>query len=488
VFESSSPFLFFDYHRIPYRSPGGDALSELAEGAPEPLGMIRPSRAARAGPKLFWPRFSSPPLRDAGQIARGPHVVGATRIYGHVLSDEASASWREPLGEWEPLLPVQDLHGHTVASIWRTSTGSVFVPFEPDEVIHNYWSEAYLQMGASPVKAGIMNLARRSYYRLRPLLPRSAQIRLRRLLAPIQARSTFPRWPTEEALHDFYGLLFGLVEEIAGEPVPWISPWPKGRSWALVLTHDVEGTSGYRNLDLLLDVEQAAGYRSSWNFVPKQYTVDDGLIRELVEAGCEVGVHGAYHDGRDFESLELFQERLPIMQRHAEKWNAVGFRSPATHRQWGWMPLLPFDYDTSYPDTDPYEPQPGGCCTWLPFFNQQQVELPITLAQDHTLFVILGHEDERAWIEKTEFLKRKGGMALLITHPDYMLDRGPREAYARFLRRFQDDPGMWRALPCEVSSWWRRRAASHLKPAGESWRIVGPAAAEGDISIGARAD
>jgi hypothetical protein len=488
MFESSAPFLFFDYHRIPYQSTGGDALWKPAEGVPEPLGMIRASRDAEGGPTLFWPRFSSRPSRDGDQIARGPYIVGSTRIYGQVLSDGASSSWREQLEEWQTLLPVCDMHGHVVASIQKTSSGSVFLPFEPDEVIHNYWSEAYLQIGASPVKAGITNLARRSYYRLRPLLPRRAQIRFRRLLAPIQARSSFPGWPSEEALHDFYALLFRLVGEIAGRPVPWISPWPKSHSWALVLTHDVESTIGLLNLDLLLDLEQAAGYRSSWNFVPKRYTVGDDVIRRLGEAGCEVGVHGAYHDGRDFESLEVFTERLPIMRSHAEKWNAVGFRSPATHRQWEWMPLMPFDYDTSYPDTDPYEPQAGGCCTWLPFFNQHQVELPITLAQDHTLFVILGHADERAWIEKTEFLKRKGGMALLITHPDYMLDSGPRKAYARFLGRFQDDSGVWKALPHEVSSWWRRRAASHLEPADAGWRIVGPAAAEGKISFGARAD
>jgi hypothetical protein len=46
------------------------------------------------------------------------------------------------------------------------------------------------------------------------------------------------------------------------------------------------------------------------------------------------------------------------------------------------MPLLVFDYDSSYPDTDPYEPPPGGCCTWLPYFNEELIELPITLAQD----------------------------------------------------------------------------------------------------------
>ena len=66
------------------------------------------------------------------------------------------------------------------------------------------------------------------------------------------------------------------------------------------------------------------------------------------------------------------------------------------------MPLLGFDYDSSSPDTDPFEPQSGGCCSWWPFFNGKLVELPITLVQDHTLFVILRRPDEQLWVEKAE--------------------------------------------------------------------------------------
>jgi hypothetical protein len=35
------------------------------------------------------------------------------------------------------------------------------------------------------------------------------------------------------------------------------------------------------------------------------------------------------------------------MREFATRWNAVGFRSPATHRVWEWMPLLGFHYDSS---------------------------------------------------------------------------------------------------------------------------------------------
>ena len=225
----------------------------------------------------------------------------------------------------------------------------------------------------------------------------------------------------------------------------------------------------------------AQGFRSSWNLVPRRYTVEDSVVGELWEGGFEVGVHGLYHDGRDLESRATLEERLPAMREAAQRWRANGFRSPATHRSWELMPLLGFDYDSSYPDTDPFEPQAGGCCSLLPFFNDDLVELPITLAQDHTVFVILRHRDESIWLEKTSFIKSRGGMALLITHPDYFLDPERVASYERLLAGLGADSTVWRALPHEVSEWWRRRAASSVELRSSGWEIVGPAALDGRV-------
>jgi hypothetical protein len=181
--------------------------------------------------------------------------------------------------------------------------------------------------------------------------------------------------------------------------------------------------------------------------------------------------------------LEMIGRRSPEMRAYAERWGARGFRSPATHRDWELMPLLGFDYDSSYPDTDPFEPQAGGCCSWLPYFNRELVELPITLPQDHTLFVILQECSERMWVEKTDYLRSRRGMALLITHPDYMLENSELAAYERFLAAFDGDPGVWRALPGTVSDWWRRRAASRIEMTDGTPRVQGPAAGEAEISM-----
>jgi peptidoglycan/xylan/chitin deacetylase (PgdA/CDA1 family) len=283
-------------------------------------------------------------------------------------------------------------------------------------------------------------------------------------------------------LHDLYELVLGLAANVAQQPVPYIAPWPKGYSWALVLTHDVETAVGYAHLGTLRRVEAELGLRSAWNFVPRRYDVSDALVRELNDEGHEVGVHGLYHDGRDLGSRRLLSERLPAMRAAAERWDAVGFRSPALRRSRELIAeLTGFDYDSSYPDSDPHGPDGGGCCSWLPFMIDSLVELPVTLPQDHTLFEIL-RADGHVWHEKADYLRARGGMALLITHPDYILDDCRLAAYRGFLEEFAADPAAWKALPRDVSRWWRRRMASSLVYEHGSWRVSGAAADEATVA------
>jgi peptidoglycan/xylan/chitin deacetylase (PgdA/CDA1 family) len=282
-------------------------------------------------------------------------------------------------------------------------------------------------------------------------------------------------------LHNFYDWLFTLVTGISGRPVPYLGLWPEGRSWAFVLTHDVETVAGYREMELLRGPERERGYRSSWNFVGLRYTVYNDTLSALAADGCEVGVHGLRHDGRDLASRRLMEKRLPEMREYAKRWQAVGFRSPATQRQWELMPHLGFDYDSSYSDSDPYEPQPGGCCSYLPYFNQAMVELPITLPQDHTLFTILQHSDAELWLRKAEHIRERRGMVLVLTHPDYAHDPRLAAGYRQLLDAFASDGSVWHALPRDVAAWWRRRGASTLCRNNGSWSVAGPASGDGRV-------
>ncbi len=452
-----------DELRVPYRHPAdaGGRWASLSAGDP-----------ARA---LYW--FTG---REA-DTARG-WTLRTLPVWGRVASDAVVERLARALpGRFTRVVPIVDGSGTTRTWVWQSHNGSTILPFDPDELVENLRTERYLE-STGQHGISLQTTARRAYYGVRPLLPRSAQIRMRRAFTNVQARRAFPRWPWEPALHDLVELVLRCVTDVARGPVPFIAPWPKGASWALVLTHDVETADGREAIDMLLGLEADRGYRSSWNFVPERYHVDDVLIRRLKSAGCEVGVHGLRHDGRDLKSWRTLQRRLPEMRRWARRWDAVGFRSPATHRVWEWMPALGFDYDSSYPDSDPYEPIPGGCCSWLPFFNEQMVELPITLPQDHTLFVILRRGDS-AWQAKSDLVRSRGGMALLLTHPDYMVTADRLAAYRRFLDAFRYDPTVWKALPSEVSQWWRRRAATSLWADRGGWRAVGPAADEAAIAF-----
>jgi hypothetical protein len=473
MFDASRAVRIVDHFRIPYR----------VTGEPERGGLA--SLTSARGAELLWPR-SLPEQPAPAMIAAGPS--GRIPVFATVIADSRAEELLagEDRG-WTPITDVRGPDGEARGSIWQARDGSVFLPFDPDEVCHSYWSERYVDLIGGGGRGEFHKALVRGYYRVRRLLPRGAQIWLRRRYSRVQGRIAFPRWPAETALHDFFDLFLGLLARVAGEPVPFIAPWPDGHDWALVLTHDVETAEGLEGMRPILELERALGLRSSWNFVPRRYEVGESLVRNLRDDGFEIGVHGLRHDGRELVSLSRLHKRLPGMHEAARRWNAVGFRSPASHRNWDWMPLLGFDYDSSYPDTDPYEPQSGGCCTWLPFFNQGMVELPITMPHDHNLFVILDEKDERMWIEKAEFLRERGGMALIVTHPDYFVDERILVSYERFVRRYADEPRAWKALPRDVSSWWRRRAASQIERTDGEWRVTGPAAPEARVDFATEA-
>jgi hypothetical protein len=471
---STSQFDVFEILRIPYQvalgeEQGGPTATSLAG-----LGRfhsIRSSADGEMGSSVWWPDA------EDSTVTPALHWLGEIPIFVELLparSVDAAAQ----AGGWERLHHITDGDGGRLGSIWRMPAGDVVLPFNPNRVIRNYLAERYAgDAGGGPARRAAV----RVYYRLRPVMPRSLQIGLRRRFSAVQARTRFPRWPQEPGLHDFLRTLYTLVSTTTATELPWIAPWPSGYDWAVVLTHDVETEAGYRRVDVLRNVESSMGFRSSWNFVPRRYAVSDERVAELVRDGCEVGLHGLYHDGRDLESDATLAERLPEMRSWAERWGATGFRSPATHRRWEWMGQLGFDYDSSYPDTDPYEPQPGGCGSLWPFFIDDTVELPITMSQDHTLFVILRHPDIRAWTDKAGYIRERNGMALMLTHPDYLATDELVERYQALLSELADDRTAWRALPREVSDWWRRRAASRLEPDGEGWIIVGPAAVDGAV-------
>lgn len=336
-----------------------------------------------------------------------------------------------------------------------------------------YLRERYQGAGARSARVS-------AYYVIKPLLPRPIQLALRRLYARRQAQVEFPAWPIEpllvEHLHEQLRARLRLTNDAR---VPLVSFWPEGRRFAAILTHDVEGAAGVENISRVLEVERRHGMVSSWNFVADWYPIPGGTFEAVRNAGCEVGLHGIKHDGKLFTNRATFAANLPLIHRALRDWDAVGFRSPATHRNAEWMHELGCLYDSSFPDTDPFEPQAGGCCSILPYMLGDLVELPITLVQDHTLWEILRDDSIELWTRKTDWIVRQHGLVNIILHPDYVLDAQRLATYDRFLgflRERLDREAGWHALPREVAAWWKTREALSVETEADGTRVVGPGA------------
>jgi len=283
-------------------------------------------------------------------------------------------------------------------------------------------------------------------------------------------------WPidgTFVALAETFLALF--LESIGGEGQV-ARRWPPGFRGALVLTHDVEGVEGQRRCSDLADLEAKNGFKSSFNFVAERYPLDRDLMLELQARGFEIGVHGIKHDGRKFSTRAIYEERLKALTLYRDAWKSVGFRSPATHRRWEWMHELPFEYDSSFPDTDPYEPIPGGCGTPWPFMLGDLVELPITMPQDHTLWEILGTGALTTWRAKLKWLLGCQGLINIIVHPDYLTTKSRWADYEAFLRDVREETTLWATLPRDVARWWRMRSgdreAVRLDASETVWKLI----------------
>lgn len=314
-----------------------------------------------------------------------------------------------------------------------------------------------------------LSRAKRLYYRARPLMTPASRRILRRAVVRRGAANGGQNWPVDDRYvrHAESALDAACVLQPAlrDEVLPF---WPEGKRFALVLTHDVESAEGLSRIWDLVELEERMGIRSSFNLVAGEYPVDVTLVRELQARGFEVGVHGWRHDGRMFESPRRFDDDCAHINQTLREWGAVGFRSPMTHRRPLPMQELAVEYDSSFFDTDPFEPIAGGVMTIWPFFIGRFVELPYTLPQDHTLIETMGETTSRVWLEKCRFIAEHGGMALLNCHPEYLCLGGRLHMYEEFLDVACCDGGAWCALPKDVSAWWRlRSSSSQLTKRGE---------------------
>ena len=147
------------------------------------------------------------------------------------------------------------------------------------------------------------------------------------------------------------------------------------------------------------------------------------------------------------------------------------------YREQGWFDAFEFAYDMSVPNAAHLEPQRGGCCTVMPYFVGDILELPLTTTQDYSLFHILDDYSTTIWKQQIELIRQHHGLISFVTHPDYLVGQRERDVYVELLRHvseLREREELWFALPGEINRWWRNRHQMTLVAAGDDWRIEGP--------------
>jgi uncharacterized protein len=299
------------------------------------------------------------------------------------------------------------------------------------------------------------------YYYIKPLIPRRIQIAARRQVVQRQRIKYQDVWP---------------IDPEAGKTPPGWPGWPEGKQFALVLTHDVETAEGLANVRPLAELEMRLGFRSSFNFVPGDYPVQRELREYLIGNGFEVGVHGYTHKkGNLFKSDQFFNEQAQRINSFIQEWGAVGFRTPSLYHDLEKIQQLEIEYDSSTFDSDPFEPQPDGAGTIFPFWVSNKngggfVELPYTLPQDHTLYIVMQEKDAGIWKRKLDWIASRRGMVLLVVHPDYLVLDSQLPAFYEYPVRFyenylnyvktQYEGKYWHLLPRDLAHYYKQSLLS----------------------------
>jgi hypothetical protein len=297
---------------------------------------------------------------------------------------------------------------------------------------------------------------KRVYYFMKPVIPRNIQLYIRSKIIERQRIYSNLVWPISPGSEK--------------KPDRWV-PWPDNKKFTLILTHDVELQKGHDRVKSVVDLEKEYGVVSSFNFVPERYNVSPALRNWIVDNGYEVGVHGLKHDGKLFNSRSIFLSRASKINNYLKEWNASGFRAPAMHHNLDWIRDLDIEYDSSTFDTDPFEPQPDNVNSIFPFWVPPRngrpgyVEMPYTLPQDFTLFILMKEKSIDIWRRKLDWIAENNGMALVNVHPDYLhfgkgkpgLEEFPVKIYSDFLEyvRMNYETEVWQVLPKTLARYYK---------------------------------
>jgi hypothetical protein len=370
-----------------------------------------------------------------------------------------------------------------------TSYGSsVLLPFNPTDIIDNLRLERYAKRFSPSALNRWEQSLRNAYYLLRPLMHVNVRRHVQRAHLNGWRNLVFPRWPVDTTVEDLYERLLLLSMKAKGvDRVPFIWFWPDGARSCVVVGHDVERERGQSFCAELMNIDDSFGIKTSFQLVPEgPYTIPSALVQSIRQRGFEVNIQDLNHDGHLFRDKEEFLRRVERINRYGQFYGARGFRSAVLYRNQDWYAALDFSFDMSVPNVAHLDPQRGGCCTVMPYFVGDILEIPLTTTQDYMLFHLLNDYSIDLWRMQTEAIVDKNGLVSLLIHPDYVIEKRARAVYRGlldFLNQLRSRERLWFALPGEVDEWWRARRKMRVVNHNGHWRIEGPGAERARVAF-----
>jgi hypothetical protein len=332
-----------------------------------------------------------------------------------------------------------------------------------------------------------------AYYFVRPILPVAVRKHLQKVRLRNWDKLSFPKWPVDRTVDELLeNLLLTSMRAHSLDSLPFIWFWPDGASSCAVMTHDVETALGRDFCSQLMDMNDSFQIKSSFQVVPeKRYSVSPAYIDSIKRRGFEVAVQDLNHDGHLFRERKEFLSRAAKINSYRHQYGAEGFRAAVLYRNQDWYDKLDFAYDMSVPNVAHLDPQRGGCCTVMPYFIGDILELPVTTTQDYSLFHILNDHSLDLWKQQAELIMQKHGLMNFIIHPDYIMETEEKNTYRALLAYLADlrrDKNVWIPLPLEVNRWWRDRANMKLVETGDGWQIEGQGCERARIAYASEQD
>ena len=304
--------------------------------------------------------------------------------------------------------------------------------------------------------------------------------------------------------------------------VALLSPWPERRRWAMALSHDLDvvalwpAFTGLRAAELarkarvrelasslaaaaraalgdpvwsaarrVLDVERAAGVRSTWFVItatPTWKTVREGdvtylpespaarrILRAVLDEGHEVGLHGSFETWTHVERFRAQRDRLAGLTGlpvRGVRQHFLRMRPGTTHAA---MMDAGFAYDSTcgFPDRNGFR---AGVADVVQVWDDAR-KLPLALDvapfvwMDRALSKYRGVEDPRAWVNDAIATARScrevDGLWTGIWHPNLAAPLGfpgAERAFDQLCAELTAE-SPWSATLGEIVDWRRSRRA-----------------------------